>query len=149
MSGICMTRSVPRQKSGFVLPRHLLACLLALLLAPFGATLAAESPCRIEPFRGATLPKGTVAHVRVVNSGKACLIANHGVPEDRSHPADSGKITKEPAHGNAEFIAPHASYTPAPGYVGEDEFAYEAFAQGKINQRVRLKVTVKVEVVAQ
>jgi len=84
----------------------------------------------------------------VVNTGTVCLISNYGVPSERSNPADSGKIIKNPAHGKAEFVAPHAQYTPAQGYVGEDEFEFEAFARGRSNQQVRLRVQVKVVVVA-
>lgn len=86
--------------------------------------------------------------MRVVNTGKSCVIANYGVPQGHSNPADSGSITLPPAHGAAEFVAPNAKYTPAKGYVGEDEFDYEAFARGKSHQEVRLKVKVKVIVVA-
>ena len=86
--------------------------------------------------------------MRVVNTGGACLITNYGMPAERRNPADSGRITKEPAHGKGEFVAPHAKYTPGQGYVGEDEFEYEAFAHGAIGQPVRLKVQVKVLVVA-
>ena len=76
------------------------------------------------------------------------FIVNHGVPAERSNPADSSNITRQPAHGKAEFVAPHAKYTPDRGYVGEDEFEYEAFARGRSNQQVRLKVQVKVLIVA-
>lgn len=73
---------------------------------------------------------------------------HYGVPEERSNPADSGSITRPPAHGAAAFVAPHAKYTPAQGYVGEDEFEYEAFARSRSNQQVRLRIQVKVVVVA-
>ncbi len=127
------------------MPRYVFLSALVLLTSTSSA-FAKEAVCRVEPFRGATLPQGTVARMHVVNLGKPCLIANHGVPEERSNPADSGRITKQPAHGKAEFVAPHAKYTPEQGYVGEDEFTYEAYARGKGEQHVRLKVQVKVNV---
>ena len=86
--------------------------------------------------------------MRVVNAGAACVIINYGVPAERTNPADSGSITRPPAHGVAAFVAPHATYTPTQGYVGEDEFEYEAVARSRNNQPVRLKVHVKVMVVA-
>jgi hypothetical protein len=127
--------------------RYLRLCTLVFAV-PLGSVAAKPPECQIEPFRGATLPQGTVAHMRVANTGKPCVITNHGVPAERSNPADSGTITKQPAHGKAEFVAPQAKYTPERGYAGEDEFAYEAFARGKGEQRVRLKVQVKVAVAA-
>ncbi len=127
--------------------RHLFLGML-VALAPIGSALAQQPECRVSSFQGATLPQGAVARMRVVNKGPSCAIANYGVPEERSNPADSGSITKPPAHGTAEFVAPNAEYTPAPGYVGEDEFEYEAFARSRTNQQVRLRVQVKVLVVA-
>ena len=127
--------------------RHLGLCML-VALAPIGSALAQQPECRVSSFQGATLPQGAVARMRVVNTGAACVITNYGVPEERSNPADSGSITKPPAHGTAEFVAPHAKYTSAQGYVGEDQFEYEAFARSKSNQQVRLRVQVKVLVVA-
>ena len=70
--------------------------------------------------------------MHVVNTGASCSIANFGLPAERAHPRPpSGAITGAgPSHGSAVFALLQARYTPAPGYVGEDEFAYEAFAQG-------------------
>ena len=90
------------------------------------------------------MPQGTVARMHVINAGTPCVIANYGVPGENRNPADSGSITKLPAHGIAEFVAPHATYTPARDFVGEDEFEYEAFARNRSNQQVRLRVQVKV-----
>ena len=129
------------------LPGYLCGVVL-VVLAPIGAALAQQPACRVEPIQGATSPQGAIARMRVVNTGSSCAIVNHGVPAERGNPADSGKITKQPAHGKAQFVAPHAQYTPDQGYVGEDEFEYEAFARGRSNQQVRLKVQVKVLVVA-
>ncbi len=84
----------------------------------------------------------------VVNTGTTCSVANYGVPVGRANPADSGSITSKPSHGSAEFAAPQVRYTPEPGYVGDDEFTYEAFARGAMDQRLRLRVRVMVQVVA-
>jgi hypothetical protein len=111
-------------------------------------TLARQPDCHVDSFHGATLPQGAVASMRVVNTGRACGIVNYGVPADRSNPAEAGSITRKPAHGTAEFVASQAKYTPERGYVGGDEFEYEAIAKGESNQQVRLKVRVKVLIVA-
>ncbi len=94
------------------------------------------------------MPQGAVARMHVVDTGASCAIVNFGIPAERSNPADSGDITKQAAHGKAEFVAPHAKYTPVQGYVGEDGFEYEALACGRSGQQVRLKVRVKVLIVA-
>ena len=83
-----------------------------------------------------------------VTAGSSCGIVNYGVPAERTHPAESGKITRQPAHGKAEFVAPRVIYIPSGGYVGPDEFEYEALAPGLSDKRVRLKVRVKVDVTA-
>jgi hypothetical protein len=124
------------------------AALAAPAAPPTGLGLAEQPGCRVEPFQGATLPQGTIAHMHVVNMGSPCAILNYGVPVERGNPAHAGAITKQPAHGTAEFAAPHAKYTPEQGFVGQDEFAYEALARSKSDQQVRLKVRVKVLVVA-
>ena len=83
-----------------------------------------------------------------VTAGSSCSIVNYGVPSERSHPADSGKITQRAVHGTAEFVAPKATYRPNPGYVGADEFEYEALARSTSDKQVRLKVRVRVTVTA-
>lgn len=119
-----------------------------LLLALAGVGWTAEPPCRVEPFQGATTPQGASTRMRVVNTGAACRIANFGLPGERGHPASTGTITAPPMHGSATFVAPEVRYTPARGYVGADAFAYEAIATGAQDQPLRLKVRVRVEVVA-
>ena len=87
-------------------------------------------------------------HECTSHSAGSCSITNYGDPGGRTNPAESGSITKQPTHGKADFVAPRAAYTPEPGYVGEDEFEYAAIARGRLDQYVRLKVQVKVSVVA-
>ena len=129
---------------------NLVSAWLLASVALCAAHTSAKAPaCSVKPFQGASLPQGAVAQMRVVNTAQACGIGNYGVPGEHANPADSGRITKEPSHGKAEFAAPHAKYTPEPGYVGKDEFEFEAFARGRSNQHVRLKVRVQVQVVAQ
>lgn len=124
-------------------------CGLCLVVVSACDAAHAQSPdCRVEPFSGAAMPQGADTTMRLVNTGKTCTIINFGVGADRSNPAQSGTITKPPAHGKAEFKPPRAAYTPEPGYVGEDAFEYEAFARGQSNQPVRLLVRVKVTVTA-
>lgn len=127
--------------------RHALQALAALVLATAVADASAQAPrCRVEPFSGSGLPGGAVAEMSVVNTAKTCSIANYGIPSERKNPADSGNILAAPTHGTAAFVGHQAQYTPAPGYVGEDEFKYEAFARDNINRQVRMLVTVKVTV---
>lgn len=111
-------------------------------------TWSAEPTCRVEPFQGATTPQGASTRMRVVNTGAACRIANFGLPGERGGAASSGEVTVAPGHGRAVFVAPDVRYTPSPGYIGADEFAYEAVAKGARDQPLRLKVRVQVEVVA-
>jgi len=130
--------------------KSILSPIIATLgLGASALVLAQQQPCRIEPFQGATLPQGAIAHMHVTNTGATCAIANFGVPAERRNPAESGTITSKPSHGSAEFSAPRARYTPAPGFVGEDEFTYEALAKGNnAQQPLRLKVHVLVHVKA-
>ena len=125
---------------------------IAAIVLIFSAPAVLSQPpraCRVEPFQGAALPQGAVAHMHVVNSGAACTITLFGVPGERRNPAESGSITTQPAHGSAAFVAPQALYTPAKGFVGDDEFTLEALAKGNnVQQSVRLKVRVVVRVVA-
>jgi hypothetical protein len=82
----------------------------------------------------------------VVNDGQSCGITLYGVPAERRNPATQGVITSEPKHGKAEFIGAHVQYTPAPGYVGDDEFSCEAWVVGRSTGSVLLKVQMKVQV---
>jgi hypothetical protein len=83
-----------------------------------------------------------------VAAGSSCSIVSYGKPSERAHPADSGRVTRQPAHGKAEFVAPKVTYTPDRGYAGADEFEYEAFARATSDRPVQLKVRVKVQVTA-
>ena len=117
----------------------------------FGCTFPAlaqtqDSTCRIGKFLGASSPQGAVAIVGMQNNGKPCAISNFGLPEERANPAQSGRITKAPSNGQATFIPPQAIYLPGPGFIGVDEFEYEAWAAGKSGQHHRLRVIVKVTV---
>lgn len=125
---------------------HFARALAALALAATGLDALGQARCKVEPFQGAALPGGAVTQMSVVNNAKYCAITNYGVPAERQNPADSGNILLAPAHGTAVFVPPQVQYSPQPGYVGEDEFKYEAFARGNINQQIRLLVTVKVNV---
>ena len=131
------------------MPLPIRPVLLIVVIAGASAVSVAQTPaCRVESFQGATLPQGATAHMSVVSGGRACSISNFGVPAERRNSAESGNITVKPQHGVAEFSAPKATYKPEPGYLGEDEFSYEAFAKGNIDQQVHLRVRVKVTVVA-
>ena len=107
-----------------------------------------SSPCRFSPYQGATGPQGAVATVEMANRGLPCVLPNYGLPAERANPASGGRIISAPRNGTASFVPPNASYLPQPGFVGEDEFQYEAWAPGASGQQLRLLVTVKVKVSA-
>ena len=107
-----------------------------------------SATCRIEPFSGATLPQGAVAQMAIANTGEPCAITNYGVPSNRQNAAYSGSITSAATHGIASFTPPRATYTPQPGFVGDDKFAYTAMARSQNGQQITLRVRVEVKVVA-
>jgi hypothetical protein len=127
--------------------RRAVITLFVALLGLVAATVQAAE-CQVEPFQGAMSSQGAVAHMRTANTARSCAITVYGVPSERANAADSGRITKQPRHGKAEFVAPQAKYRPEPGYVGDDEFEFEAFARSASERQVRLKVRVQVQVVA-
>ena len=101
---------------------HPLVSVFVLLLAgAISPTTYAQKTCQIDSFRGATMPQGATTRMHVVNNGSTCVMANYGEAADKTGPADSGSITKQPLHGKAEFVPPEARYTAEPGYVGDDE----------------------------
>lgn len=127
-------------------PHSLLTFFAAASLAAAASAQSSET-CRVEPFRGATSAQGAVAQMTVTNTGETCSITNYGA-SGRQNPAFSGSITSVPAHGTASFTPPQATYTPEPGFAGDDAFAYAAQANGNSGQPLTLRVRVKVKVVA-
>jgi hypothetical protein len=109
--------------------------------------LAQSESCRVAPVRGASQPGGAVASISMRNTGAACVLTMYGVPAENENPATSGRITKQPTNGKAVFVAPALSYTPAPGFIGQDEFEVEAWAAARSGAPLRLwvRVTVTVE----
>jgi hypothetical protein len=122
---------------------------IVLWLAATAAIAQPPAPvCKVEPFRGATSHEGAQARMAVINTGQPCTIRNYGVPEERAQPAHSGRITAPAQNGAAVFEPPIASYTPRAGFVGDDEFSYEAQAAGRGGALLTIKVRVKVKVSA-
>ena len=123
------------------------AIALAIALAIAAPTAHAQhEACAVAPYRGASSPEGAIAEVRMRNNGFPCVMPNYGAPNEKRHPADSGRIVTPARNGTARFVAPNAEYAPAPGFAGDDEFQYEAFARGQGGTPVHLRVTVKVRV---
>jgi hypothetical protein len=119
--------------------------LIASALAALPA--AAQDPrCIVPPFSGAAQPQGTVAMMRIINDGKACGVSHFGVPSEKRNPAQTAKIIHPASHGTVRFVAPRVLYQPEAGYVGEDEFVYEARAKNNQDQPVVLRVKMKVVV---
>lgn len=119
----------------------------ALVVAVGDAASARDAVCAVDRFQDATSPGGAEVRMHVLNIGRPCTIVNHGLPAEQAHPAESGAITSPAHHGSAAFAAPDAVYVPAPGFAGSDAFAYEAFAKGRNEERLHLRVRVKVDVV--
>jgi hypothetical protein len=109
---------------------------------------AQESTCIVPVFRGAAQPQGAEAEMRVVNNGRACGIRTFGNYPDTASLAHSGSIVAPPKNGKAKFEPPRALYTPAPGFVGDDYFEFQANANGPQGNPVYLRVRVKVSVAA-
>lgn len=128
-------------------------CVAAGLLALSGGALAQAAPaapadhpalpaaCRVPGFRGAASPQGADAQMHIVNTGQPCAIPNYGFPAEQRNPAYAGVITKLPVAGKVEFVPPRAIYTPAAGFAGEDQFEYEASAEG-LSRPLRVRVRV-------
>ena len=104
--------------------------------------------CEISPVSGASQPAGAVGSMVVVNRGQACGFTNYGVPAESRNPGYAGRITLQAKHGKAEVIGARVQYTPDPGYVGEDEFAYQMSAQGSSGTPILLRVRFRVNVLA-
>jgi hypothetical protein len=118
---------------------------LSLLFAAFDAV--GQSPgCELPPFSGASSTQGAVATMIVVNDGQPCGITLYGIPGELRNPATQGVITVAPKHGKAEFVGPRIQYTPAAGYVGDDEFSCAAWANDSKSRSVMLNVQMKVQV---
>ncbi|MGL4574524.1 MAG: Ig-like domain-containing protein [Burkholderiaceae bacterium] len=117
---------------------------VAALCAPNLPAQAQDPRCVVPPFSGASQPTGAVAQMRVINDGKACGVSHFGVPSEKRNPAEAAKVLHPAAHGKVQFVPPRVLYTPEPGFVGEDEFAYEARAKNNQDQPVVLKVKMKV-----
>ena len=122
------------------------ALLLAALLLLAPVATAQPASCVMSTTRGAASPQGATATMQVINDGRPCGLTNYGIPAERRNPATAGVITQPPKHGKAEFVGAEAQYTPAPGYVGDDAFSYEAHAVDGAGRRLVLRVHVKVTV---
>ena len=118
--------------------------LLGGALCGLHAAFAQEPMCNVPVFRGATQPQGGEAEMHVLNQGRSCGIRNFGHYPDPATLAYAGSITVSPKNGVARFEPPRALYTPNPGFVGEDQFEYQAIARGPRDNPVTLKVKVRV-----
>jgi TonB family protein len=127
----------------------LFAILSAVGQPPAPQTPAAAPPlvrCTLLPFRSPARPEGADVTMIVVSDGRPCAIPSWGIPTERRNPATAATITGAPRHGKAVFISPRLEYTADPGYVGEDEFAYEATVTDSVGADVVLRLRVKADV---
>jgi TonB family protein len=131
----------------------LLALLLGIALAGGALPLqqvagdqSAQVRCAVPFFRGAGTPEGATATMTTVSDGRPCGVMNWGVPTEGRNPATDGRITQPPKHGTAMFVAPRALYSAESGYVGDDEFAYEATVTNANGATLTMHVKVTVDV---
>jgi TonB family protein len=127
----------------------LFAAAFALGQSPAPPTSPAAPPlarCFLLPFRSPARAEGADVTMIVVSDGRPCAIPSWGIPTERRNPATAATITGAPRHGKAVFISPRLEYTPDAGYVGEDEFAYEATVIDSVGADVVLRFRVKADV---
>jgi TonB family protein len=126
--------------------------MLAVVLSSHGSARSqvpnAQEPvrCAVPFFRGVGAPDGATARMTTVSDGRPCGVMNWGVPTEGRNPATDGRITQPPKHGTAMFVAPRALYSAEAGYVGDDEFAYEATVVNASGATETLHVKVTVDV---
>jgi len=106
----------------------------------------AQVRCAVPFFRGAGTPEGATATMTTVGDGRPCGVMNWGVPTEGRNPATDGRITQPPKHGTAMFVAPRALYSAEAGYMGDDEFAYEATVVNAGGETLTMHVKVTVDV---
>jgi hypothetical protein len=80
------------------------------------------------------------------NNGYPCVMPNYGVPNEKRYPPTAAASSRPRGMAPRDSSAPNATYVPSPGFAGDDEFQYEAYARGGGGMPVRLLVTVKVRV---
>jgi thiol-disulfide isomerase/thioredoxin len=127
----------------------LFAAAFALGQSPAAQTSPAPPPlarCFLLPFRSPARPEGADVTMIVVSDGRPCAIPSWGIPTERRNPATAATISGAPRHGKAVFISPRLEYTPDAGYVGEDEFAYEATVIDSVGAEVVLRFRIKADV---
>jgi hypothetical protein len=129
-----------------------LPLVFAVLLGLSAAIAQAQTPsvpCRVPDFRRATATNAfTDAQMFVMNVGRDCGITIYGKGATRENPAQALTTLKEPSNGALKLLPPRISYTPTPGFVGDDMFEFEALAQNSDNQPFRMLVRVRVSVSA-
>ncbi len=128
--------------------RRALLTLAGMALTVCASAQSPTSACSVEPYRGATTPQGALAVVKMTNRGQVCEMPNYGYPAEGGNPATSGRILVPPKHGRARFDAPVVAYLPDSGFVGSDEFEYEAMTTDRTHRPLRLYVRVQVTVSA-
>ena len=124
-------------------PGFLFAVAFALGQSPAPQIPVAAPPlarCFLLPFRSPARPEGADATMIVVSDGRPCAIPSWGIPTERRNPATAATISVAPRHGKAVFISPRMEYTADPGYVGADEFAYEATVTDSLGADVVLRL---------
>jgi hypothetical protein len=114
---------------------------LAALAALAATTTAATAECSVTRF--SFFPGTEVSSNMVVSSGKRCGVNLHAAGESRF---DSVGISARPKHGTLSPLAGGGViYQPAPGYKGEDSFAFTVTGRmhtGSGTARIKISVSV-------
>jgi hypothetical protein len=84
--------------------------------------------CKVPPFYGMETGAGAYATIRVANTGDRCGIR----VQTGGKPFNSLSLSKSPRHGSVIIEGSAFYYTPAPGFVGNDDFAIDSSPWGSV-----------------
>ena len=105
--------------------RTILAATLLATVLTAGCAMGpdAEHPCTLTHTPFSMDDQNPVLRVNMLNTGRYCGFT---VSNDRRPAEGSGRITEQPAHGQARIRriagAAHIQYRPEPGFTGQDSF---------------------------
>jgi hypothetical protein len=84
----------------------------------------------------------------IVNTGRPCRI-RHFSDVDAQIPASSVQIVTAPRHGTLNVEPPNAIfYRPETGFVGSDQFSYQASGSNRAGASISTSATIEVTVLA-
>ncbi|CCD99155.1 Ig-like domain-containing protein [Bradyrhizobium sp. STM 3809] len=110
-----------------------------IMLVAFSAAASADN-CRVPTIR--TLENQTVQGHMFARTGRPCSIVLLG----SRGPMFGARVLSSPSHGTVAVAGHKIVYRSAPGFVGEDHFAYERQGTDAVNKPVTKGVEVTVHV---